>query len=123
MPEKCILEAFGTKVPDGDVTVKIDHVLSAHFRPFSESDRKNEAFQKKHLINLKTEKQPKMKFFDFGTFLNISFTSFLGHFKIFENFFLRSLTSAAYDSATLCLQKIGCCTLMMKASSLLFKCV
>ena len=62
MPEKCILEAFGTKVPDGDVTVKIDHVLSAHFRPFSESDRKNEAFQKKHQINLKTEKQPKMKF-------------------------------------------------------------
>ena len=84
MPEKFILEAFGTKVPDGDVTVKIDHVLSAHFRPFSESDRKNRAFQKKksnpymlrklgiskkmHVINIKIEKEPKMKFFDFWAF-------------------------------------------------------
>ena len=33
--------------------------------PFSESDRKNGTFQKKHVINLKTEKEPKMKFFRF----------------------------------------------------------
>ena len=30
-----------------------------------ESDRKNGTFQKKHVINLKTEKEPKMKFFRF----------------------------------------------------------
>ena len=38
----------------------------SHFFQFSELERKNGAFQKKHGINFKTEKEPKMKFFDFG---------------------------------------------------------
>ena len=61
-----------------------------HFFPISESDRKNGA-KNKHVINFKTQKEPKMKFFDFGASQEISkmlshdkssFTCFSGHFIV-----------------------------------------
>ena len=60
----------------------------SYVRNFLESDRKNGAFKKKHVINFKAEKEPKMKFFDCGAFQNkmqmpshdkIIFHMFLGH--------------------------------------------
>ena len=42
--------------------VKMDH--------FKNIEHKKVGHLKKHVINLKTEKEPKMKFFDFGAFQN-----------------------------------------------------